>query len=108
MTFINSIQLLPSLILLLCLLPQHAFKLIVTANTLFGFYNSFNDKSVNEAVVGPIGKELFEKEQDDLLANLIDIPKKACDRRVNEFVKCTRAAKIHAYIISQLRKEMSS
>lgn len=44
--------------------------------------SSFNDKPVNEGVVGPIGKELFEKEQDDLLSDLVDIPKKACDRRV--------------------------
>lgn len=43
---------------------------------------SFNDKPVNESAVGPIGKDLFEKEQDDLLCDLKDIPKKACDRRV--------------------------
>ncbi|KAL5988046.1 EH domain-containing protein 1 [Asimina triloba] len=67
---------------------------------------SFNDKPVNEAAVGPVGKDLFEKEQDDLLADLKDIPKKACDRRINEFVKRARAAKIHAYIISHLKKEM--
>lgn len=87
-----------------------------------------------------MGNDLFEKEQEDLLADLTDIPKKACDRRVccysssglipgftvlckhgqepakhfqwkflyqiNEFVKRARAAKIHAYIISHLRKEM--
>jgi hypothetical protein len=44
--------------------------------------SSFNDKRVDEVAVGPIGRDLFEKEQDDLLADLIDIPKKACDRRV--------------------------
>ncbi|CAI9762246.1 unnamed protein product [Fraxinus pennsylvanica] len=38
----------------------------------------------------------------------MDIPKKACDRRINEFVKRARAAKIHAYIISHLKKEMLS
>jgi EH domain-containing protein 1 len=43
---------------------------------------SFNDKPVNESAVGPLGKELFEREQDDLLSDLKDIPKKACDRRV--------------------------
>lgn len=108
--------------------------------------SSFNDKPINGEVVGPIGQELFEKEQDDLLMDLIDIPKKACDRQVcshfifyllqyfvrtlhenpyllnilhcfnsfnnvcimqiNEFVKRARAAKIHAYIISHLKKEM--
>lgn len=93
---------------------------------------SFNDKPVNESAVGPLGKELFEREQDDLLSDLKDIPKKACDRRVsilfscmcisspefphinsmvmvlqiNEFVKRARAAKIHAYIIGHLKKEM--
>lgn len=41
---------------------------------------------MNESAVGPIGKELFEKEQEDLLADLKDIPKKACDRRVSNNV----------------------
>ncbi|KAL0406958.1 UNVERIFIED_CONTAM: EH domain-containing protein 1 [Sesamum latifolium] len=50
--------------------------------------------------------ELFEKEQEDLLSDLKDIPKKACDRRINEFVKRARAAKIHAHIIGHLRNEM--
>lgn len=44
--------------------------------------SSFNDKPVNEEAVGPMGRELFEMEQGDLLADLVDIPKKACDRRV--------------------------
>lgn len=48
----------------------------------FVFHSSFNDKPVNEDFVGPIGRVLFEKEQDDLLTDLINIPKKACDRRV--------------------------
>jgi hypothetical protein len=47
------------------------------------FCSSFNDKPVNDAVSGPIGKELFEKEQEDLLSDLKDIPKAACDRRVS-------------------------
>ncbi|THG16672.1 hypothetical protein TEA_011388 [Camellia sinensis var. sinensis] len=64
------------------------------------------EKPVNEAVAGPTGKELFEKEQDDLLSDLKGIPKKACDRRINEFMKRARAAKIHAYIIGHLKKEM--
>ncbi|KAA8515570.1 hypothetical protein F0562_018819 [Nyssa sinensis] len=42
---------------------------------------SFNDKPINEAAVSPIGKDLFEKEQDNLLVDLMAIPKKACDRR---------------------------
>ncbi|KAF2285714.1 hypothetical protein GH714_007345 [Hevea brasiliensis] len=81
-------------------------KVLNTPEVVRVYIGSFNDKPVNEAAVGPIGKELFEKEQEDLLSNLKDIPKKACDRRINEFVKRARAAKIHAYIISHLKKEM--
>ncbi|KAK9091982.1 hypothetical protein Syun_026893 [Stephania yunnanensis] len=81
-------------------------KVLNTPEVMRVYIGSFNDKPVNEAAIGPIGKELFEKEQDDLLSDLKDIPKKACDRRINEFVKRARAAKIHAYIISHLKKEM--
>ncbi|XAR56732.1 hypothetical protein NMG60_11037315 [Bertholletia excelsa] len=81
-------------------------KVLHTPEVMRVYIGSFNDKPVSEAAVGPIGKELFEKEQDDLLADLKDIPKKACDRRINEFVKRARSAKIHAYIISHLKKEM--
>ncbi|KAL2944825.1 EH domain-containing protein 1 [Bienertia sinuspersici] len=63
-------------------------------------------KPLNEAVAGPLARDLFLKEQNDLLADLKDIPKNACNRRVNEFVKRARAAKIHALIISHLKKEM--
>lgn len=81
-------------------------KVLNTPEVMRVYIGSFNDRPVNEAAIGPIGKELFEREQDDLLSDLKDIPKKACDRRINEFVKRARAAKIHAYIISHLRKEM--
>ncbi|CAL5183966.1 unnamed protein product [Lathyrus oleraceus] len=70
------------------------------------YIGSFNDKPIAEGFVGPLGKNLFEKEQNDLLADLLDIPKKTCDRRINEFVKRARSVKIHAYIISHLKKEM--
>lgn len=76
--------------LLLC--PSYYFNSYWTAITsiamlqfktiLIIIYSSFNDKPVNEAAVGPLGKELFEREQDDLLSDLKDVPKKACDRRV--------------------------
>ncbi|KAL6529459.1 EH domain-containing protein 1 [Orobanche gracilis] len=81
-------------------------KVLNTPEVMRVYIGSFNDKPINEAAAGPIGRELFEKEQDDLLTDLKDIPKKACDRRINEFVKRARAAKIHAYIISHLKKEM--
>uniref|UniRef100_A0A2P2K2D6 EH domain-containing protein 1 n=1 Tax=Rhizophora mucronata TaxID=61149 RepID=A0A2P2K2D6_RHIMU len=58
-------------------------KVLHTPEVMRVYIGSFNDKPVNEAAVGPIGKELFEKEQEDLLSDLKDIPKKACDRRVS-------------------------
>ncbi|GMI65455.1 EPS15 homology domain 1 [Hibiscus trionum] len=81
-------------------------KVLNTPEVVRVYIGSFNDKPVNEDFTGPIGKELFEKEQGDLLSDLKDIPKKACDRRINEFVKRARAAKIHAYIVSHLKNEM--
>jgi EH domain-containing protein 1 len=58
-------------------------KVLNTPEVARVYIGSFNDKPVNESAVGPIGKELFEREQDDLLSDLKDIPKKACDRRVS-------------------------
>uniref|UniRef100_A0A7C9DP58 Uncharacterized protein n=1 Tax=Opuntia streptacantha TaxID=393608 RepID=A0A7C9DP58_OPUST len=81
-------------------------KVLNTPEVVRVYIGSFNDKPINEDAVGPMGRDLFEKEQNDLLSDLKDIPKKACDRRINEFVKRARAAKIHAYIISHLKKEM--
>ncbi|XP_015973051.1 EH domain-containing protein 1 isoform X1 [Arachis duranensis] len=81
-------------------------KVLNTPEVTRVYIGSFIDKPVNDAAGGPIGRELFEKEQDDLLSDLKDIPKMACDRRINEFVKRARAAKIHACIISHLKNEM--
>ncbi|MED6118618.1 EH domain-containing protein 1 [Stylosanthes scabra] len=81
-------------------------KVLNTPEVSRVYIGSFNDKPMDESFVGPLGRDLFEKEQNDLLADLVDIPKKACDRKINEFVKRARSAKIHAYIISHLKKEM--
>lgn len=82
-------------------------KVLNTPEVMRVYIGSFNDRPIKESAAdGPMGRELFEKEQDDLLNDLRDIPKKSCDRRINEFVKRARAAKIHAYIISHLKKEM--
>ncbi|CAI9086866.1 OLC1v1020787C1 [Oldenlandia corymbosa var. corymbosa] len=83
-------------------------KILNTPEVVRVYIGSFNDKPVNEGAIGPMGKDLFEREQDDLLVDLMDIPKKACDRKINEVVKRARAAKIHAYIMSHLKKEMPS
>lgn len=81
-------------------------KVLNTPEVMRVYIGSFNDKPINEETASQMFCELFEKEQNDLLMDLVDIPKKACDRRINEFVKRARAAKMHAYIISHLKKEM--
>ncbi|OMH81055.1 EH domain-containing protein 1 [Zancudomyces culisetae] len=50
--------------------------------------------------------DLLKKEQNDLMDCLRQIPKNAAIRRVNDMVKRTRQAKVHAYIISHLKNEM--
>ncbi|KAF9336552.1 3-hydroxyisobutyryl-CoA hydrolase [Podila minutissima] len=51
-------------------------------------------------------RALLEAEQADLLKDLRDLPRNASIRKVNEIVKRARQAKVHAYIIGHLRKEM--
>ncbi|KAF9434306.1 hypothetical protein BGZ76_008229 [Entomortierella beljakovae] len=49
---------------------------------------------------------LLDAEQADLLRDLRDLPRNAAIRKVNEIVKRARQAKVHAYIIGHLKKEM--
>ncbi|KAF9376744.1 3-hydroxyisobutyryl-CoA hydrolase [Podila verticillata] len=53
-------------------------------------------------------RALLDAEQADLLKDLRDLPRNASIRKVNEIVKRARLAKVHAYIIGHLRKEMPS
>lgn len=50
--------------------------------------------------------KLFEAEQGDLLRDLRNLPSNSTVRKVNELVKRARHAKVHALIISSLKKEM--
>ncbi|KAF9585719.1 hypothetical protein BGW38_001058 [Lunasporangiospora selenospora] len=49
---------------------------------------------------------LLDAEQADLVRDLHDLPRNAAIRKVNEIVKRARQAKVHAYIIGHLKKEM--
>ncbi|KAF9291795.1 hypothetical protein BGZ68_002174 [Mortierella alpina] len=51
-------------------------------------------------------RALLDAEQADLLRDLRDLPRNAAIRKVNEIVKRARQAKVHAYIIGHLKKEM--
>ncbi|RXG67547.1 Epidermal growth factor receptor substrate 15-like 1 [Armadillidium vulgare] len=51
---------------------------------------------------------LFEAEEQDLFADLQSLPRNAALRKLNDLIKRARLAKVHAYIISELKKEMPS
>lgn len=53
-------------------------------------------------------RRLFEAEEQDLFADIQSLPRNAALRKLNDLIKRARLAKVHAYIISSLRKEMPS
>ncbi|XP_046583814.1 EH domain-containing protein 3-like [Haliotis rubra] len=55
-----------------------------------------------------MNRRLFELEETDLFKDLQSLPRNAALRKLNDLIKRARLAKVHATIISQLRKEMPS
>ncbi|UXI16649.1 hypothetical protein NH340_JMT02592 [Sarcoptes scabiei] len=53
-------------------------------------------------------RKLFEAEEQDLFSDIMSLPRNAALRKLNDLIKRARLAKVHAYIISSLRKEMPS
>ncbi|XP_027199244.1 putative achaete scute target 1 [Dermatophagoides pteronyssinus] len=53
-------------------------------------------------------RKLFEAEEQDLFSDITSLPRNAALRKLNDLIKRARLAKVHAYIISALRKEMPS
>lgn len=66
------------------------------------FVGSFWDQQLKHDLY----RKLFEKELQLLFDDLQDLPKYAALRKINDFIKRARMAKIHAYIISSLRSDM--
>ncbi|CAI5488617.1 unnamed protein product [Closterium sp. Naga37s-1] len=64
------------------------------------------EEEEEEDAEGRLGRALFEREMNDLLSDLGDLPRKSCDRKINEFVKRTRAARVNAFIIAHLRAQL--
>ena len=50
--------------------------------------------------------ELLQREEMDLLQDIMALPQQAVMRRINEMVKRARSVKVHAYIIHYLRKQL--
>jgi EH domain-containing protein 1 len=53
-------------------------------------------------------RKLFEAEEQDLFSDITSLPRNAALRKLNDLIKRARLAKVHAYIISALKKEMPS
>ncbi|KAF9301907.1 hypothetical protein BGZ74_006128 [Mortierella antarctica] len=51
-------------------------------------------------------RALLDAEQLDLIKDLRDLPRNAAIRKINEIVKRARHAKVHAYVIGHLKREM--
>ncbi|KAF4083854.1 hypothetical protein AMELA_G00122090 [Ameiurus melas] len=51
-------------------------------------------------------RRLFEAEAQDLFRDIQALPRNAALRKLNDLIKRARLAKVHAYIISYLKKEM--
>lgn len=55
-----------------------------------------------------VNRRLFEDEEQDLFRDLQSLPRNAALRKLNDLIKRARLAKVHAYIIAELRKDMPS
>ncbi|KAF0492538.1 P-loop containing nucleoside triphosphate hydrolase protein [Gigaspora margarita] len=81
-------------------------KVIQTPEVMRVFLGSFwSEKPPN---VFEDCRALLDAEQKDMLRSLRELPHNATIRKVNEIVKRARLAKVHAYIIGHLKKEMPS
>jgi len=68
------------------------------------YIGSFWDKPINEK--GILNRDLFEMEARDLVEDLRTLPRNSAIRKVNELVKRTRLAKVHALIVGHLVSQM--
>uniref|UniRef100_A0A8C7MNH4 Uncharacterized protein n=1 Tax=Oncorhynchus kisutch TaxID=8019 RepID=A0A8C7MNH4_ONCKI len=60
----------------------------------------------SEPLLVPDNRRLFELEEEDLFSDIQNLPHNAALRKLNDLVKRARLVRVHAYIISYLKKEM--
>lgn len=79
-------------------------KVLQTPEVARVYIGSFWDQPLRYDV----NRRLFEDEEQDLFRDLQSLPRNAALRKLNDLIKRARLAKVHAYIVSELRKEMPS
>lgn len=77
-------------------------KVLQTPEVARVYIGSFWDQPLRYDV----NRRLFEDEEQDLFKDLQSLPRNAALRKLNDLIKRARLAKVHAYIIAELRKEM--
>ncbi|PFH38660.1 sarcalumenin/eps15 family protein [Besnoitia besnoiti] len=60
----------------------------------------------NQPLQNDENRKLFEAEANDLYADIARLPRDAAIRKVNDFIKRARLAKVHAYLLTNLRKQL--
>lgn len=79
-------------------------KVLQTPEVARVYIGSFWDQPLRYDV----NRRLFEDEEQDLFRDLQSLPRNAALRKLNDLIKRARLAKVHAYIISSLKKDMPS
>ena len=80
-------------------------KVINTPEVMRVYVGSFwNSEKLSEFT--PQNRELIATEHSDLVKDLKNLPRQSAMRKVNELVKRTRLARVHAFIIEYLRREL--
>ncbi|CAH0550297.1 unnamed protein product [Brassicogethes aeneus] len=53
-----------------------------------------------------VNRKMFEEEEQSLFKDLQSLPRNTVMRKLNDLIKRARMARVHAYLISELKKEM--
>ncbi|XP_005990842.1 EH domain-containing protein 4 [Latimeria chalumnae] len=77
-------------------------KVVNTPEVVRVYIGSFWSKPLQNTE----NRKLFEMEAQDLFKDIQSLPRNAALRKLNDLIKRARLAKVHAYIISHLKKEM--
>ncbi|KPP72713.1 hypothetical protein Z043_108261 [Scleropages formosus] len=77
-------------------------KIVNTPEVIRVYIGSF----WSQPLLIPDNRKLFEAEEQDLFKDIQSLPRNAALRKLNDLIKRARLAKVHAYIISSLKKEM--
>nr|XP_023025028.1 EH domain-containing protein 1-like [Leptinotarsa decemlineata] len=77
-------------------------KVLQTPEVVRVYIGSFWDEPLRYDV----NRRLFEDETQDLFRDLQSLPKNSALRKLNDLIKRARLAKVHAFLISEIKKEM--